>query len=150
MVARILVSFFSFFLLVSCITITTEDHDSTTVQEKTQIENHVREITENPLSEDIYSISVQGFNRSVLNGGRTNMHIVRNVSLVRAAEISLSKGYTNFRILDSWENTIVLTDALVGSMNSFRSIVIRLTDDPNDIDAQWIIENIQPAVDAWR
>ena len=94
------------------------------------------------LDENVFRIDVV-FNQGLFEYvERASMEIVRNIAVTRAADIALSHDYPCFRILDSWsryvyESTFVAMD---------RVIIIRLTNDPNDIDAQWILDTLGPTV----
>lgn len=94
--------------------------------------------TDTALGEKTFRINVSG-------SSGTHMERVRDIGIVRAAEITLSSGYDYFRILDSWEFSQV--GLAMGRVPPYyRSIIIRLTTDPDDIDAQWIIDTIGPEV----
>jgi hypothetical protein len=86
-------------------------------------------LDDKPLREGIFYIHVYAYVGPVG---------ARNVSVVRAAEITLGAGYSYFRILDSWGSNYDGTAS--------RYIIVRLTEDPNDMDAQWILDTVGPDV----
>ena len=89
---------------------------------------------EEPLGENTFRIDIIG-------GAPSDYDRIRTASLVRAARIALSAGYAYFRILDSWEQWY---GQLSFVKEYYRSITIRPTNDPNDIDAQWVVDRLGP------
>ena len=118
------------FILVLLGCVTTERFDQT--DEPNKIKIFGATVTVTPRGDTTFRIDVS---RSRSQG--RGIERLRNIGMVRAAEITISSGYAYFRIHESWEYNDVLY---------YRTIIIRLTNNPDDIDAQEILDRLGPEV----
>jgi len=94
------------------------------------------------LKETLFRINLECSNRPFYWERDSAPEIVSNIMTVHAAGIVLARGYQYFRILESWSTR----GALAASEKHRRTMLIRLTNDPNDIEAQWIIDTVAPSL----
>ena len=95
------------------------------------------------LGGDRYRIDVRGT-------GFTGMQRIRDIAMVKAADIALSKNFGYFKVEDSGSRSEVRVGGSGGNVYSsnipYFFLVVKLTADANDIDAKQTIDDLGPQV----
>ncbi len=99
--------------------------------------------TDLPLGGNRFRIDVRG-------NGYTGMQRVRDIAMVRAAELAQSNGYKYFFIVDSGSDKDVRVGSYQGQIysvrNNYASLLIELTNDQTGLDAERILRELGPEV----
>jgi hypothetical protein len=96
-----------------------------------------------PLGQQQYRIDVRG-------NSFAGMQTVRNIAMVKAADTAIHNGFKYFRIIDSGSSVDRKLSSYDGNIystkNHYFSLIVELTNDEKDINADQTINDLGPSV----